>query len=265
MWIPLLIRTTAVLLVAVMHGALTNQPSSHAVKHLEKAMSFYFDGFRRIIEAFDKRASSTGDKTEIHLARFLLEMLWAALVWVALASVITFWTSYAPSFLQNNKNVSIKRENPVSVQPEQTSEKRVSGISFAPSVSTWFFYRPTYSSTPGTNFRIQPLDFAEFSDGRIFLKISICNIGEVSNTLDYPRVWYAPPNGQSSINWEWDSYFRLKPNECVTTGQWSKESVDQSFKLGRPFGLLNVAARDVSGVSGSIDLNDADSKGLLSF
>jgi hypothetical protein len=82
MWIPLLVRATAVFIVAILHAALTNEPSTHAAKLLDKAMSFYMDGFRRIVEAFHATGfqSDTGPGT-IHLPRLLLETLWALAFW----------------------------------------------------------------------------------------------------------------------------------------------------------------------------------------
>jgi DnaJ domain len=107
-------------------------------------------------------------------------------------------------------------------------------------------------------FRVQPVEMSKFYNNSITLKISICNSGNQTGMLSPLKLWYTPPDGGNTINWNTD--VRLKPGECKVS---DLSNTENSYEMvGRPFGKLNYTVGEAS-ILGSIDLNKADSQGYI--
>lgn len=91
-WIPLLARSTAVFSVGVLRAALGHRDALVYGQQLEGAIAFYPDGFRRTFEALAGRAGDDGDDWEperpLPLGRFLGEVLWTAVFWIAVLAIL---------------------------------------------------------------------------------------------------------------------------------------------------------------------------------
>lgn len=87
LWIPLLLRTTIIFSGLVVHGAVTGQ-YSHAIRAtLEAAIDFWFVGFRMAYatvlgSSYSPEQPATEQPSGIQLARVVVEMFWAAFVWL---------------------------------------------------------------------------------------------------------------------------------------------------------------------------------------
>lgn len=78
-WIPFLIRQIAVFSALILHATLTNQDPSAAGVGLDLAVTFYANGFRKIISAmYQERQSGSGGGMEFRPARFIGEIVWTA-------------------------------------------------------------------------------------------------------------------------------------------------------------------------------------------
>jgi hypothetical protein len=88
-WLPLLARATALFSVMVLYVNLTRVSQTHLVSynnHLNIAVVFYVDGFRRIIDALYgevKGAGEEGQPIPMRLGRFLFECSWTLVFWFA--------------------------------------------------------------------------------------------------------------------------------------------------------------------------------------
>jgi hypothetical protein len=80
-WIPLLLRSVLGFTLTILLANLTRWKPSAAGQALERAMSFYADGFRRIFRTFDDAPESSHTGATPDLLRFGLEMLWTAIFW----------------------------------------------------------------------------------------------------------------------------------------------------------------------------------------
>jgi hypothetical protein len=140
------------------------------------------------------------------------------------------------------------------ISPADETNSKVDGVGFDSSIST---------TIDSGWFRISPIDVALYTDEKLYTKISICNVGGNSRSLDYLYSWYTPPYGQNSVSWTWGVGFSLslKPGECEVIGGWSS-TVRQPFQLKRPFGRLYFSARS-NIAEGVLDLNQLDSQSLL--
>jgi hypothetical protein len=146
-------------------------------------------------------------------------------------------------------------------KPTADAVQKVGGIGFTPSVLADFSYS---SST----LRVRLIDMAVYTHGRIYLKVSVCNIGSDSVSLWGLRAWYTPPDGRDSINWSVidhnkTKFLFLKPGECGITGAWS-EQLTSPFRFTRPLGVCHISS-DHDRLSSSIDLNHADSQSQVYF
>lgn len=82
-WIPFLIRQIAVFSVLILHATLTNQDPSAAGVGLDLAVTFYANGFRKIISAMYREGhSNSGGGMEFRPGRFIGEMVWTAMFWL---------------------------------------------------------------------------------------------------------------------------------------------------------------------------------------
>lgn len=82
-WIPFLIRQIAVFSALILHATLTNQDPCAAGVGLDLAVTFYANGFRKIISAmYQERQSGSGGGMEFRPARFIGEIVWTAMFWV---------------------------------------------------------------------------------------------------------------------------------------------------------------------------------------
>jgi len=76
-WIPLLIRQITMFSVLILHATLTNQDPSAAGVGLDLAVTFYANGFRKIISAmYRERHTGSEAGMEFRPLRFMAEMAW---------------------------------------------------------------------------------------------------------------------------------------------------------------------------------------------
>lgn len=85
-WIPLLVRTVAVFSAGILYATLTREDPAVYGRQLQTAVTFYADGFRRTVMALSVRADANGAAPKgppFRVARFLVEIAWAGVFWVA--------------------------------------------------------------------------------------------------------------------------------------------------------------------------------------
>lgn len=160
-------------------------------------------------------------------------------------------------------------ENPATnsniIDKAQPSILKLSGVSFAPNVYTKLYRVDRLRNA--TILQVQLIDMALYNDRKIYIKLSLCNVGNIGTDLYEWYIWYTPSSRQDSINWSWNedpsALMSLKPGACKTMGGWS-EKVDDSFKLTKPLGVINISD-DGYKVLSTIDLNTADSQGFVNF
>jgi hypothetical protein len=146
-WIPLLIRSIAVFIVAILHAALTNEPSNSAAELLNKSISFYIDGFRRICEAF-KSADTQPIRANIHLLRLFTEIGWALFFWLMTIGLPILLSNGTSKFNVFTKN-SIDNETFAKIYIPQLKEFTKNGnVSSALSAMKKLMNYPTASAVP---------------------------------------------------------------------------------------------------------------------
>ena len=162
-------------------------------------------------------------------------------------------------------------------QQTDPANKKVAGIFVQPNSLA---VRGDIKDHSGTEtyieWRILIQDFAVYSSGQSYLTLSVCNMGGVPKELRNLYVWYTPANGTGSMNWyfkrpkieggffgtpQWPPLFKLKPNECATTGDWNNQE-NNPVSLSSPLGILHISKYEGS-PHVSIDLGKAESVGAL--
>jgi DnaJ domain len=161
-----------------------------------------------------------------------------------------FFNANSTNIVSSNTNRSIPIEDRLGT--------KTANFTFTPNVSMSF-------EDSRTNYKIQILETASFSTGKMTLKVSICNIGNTHGSQIKPSFWYTPLNGQNTIyldnttNDYATTRISLRPGACEV--QERRGSADSSFRLARPFGKLNMGADFSSSILSSLDLNKIDSQG----
>lgn len=97
-WIPLLLRTTIMLLAVIFHAAITRQDPFMMMNSLEAAASFYFNGFKNAINTIKNEAPDSAATIKIKFSVIVIEILWTALMWLVI--LILFHFIPAVSFLE---------------------------------------------------------------------------------------------------------------------------------------------------------------------
>ena len=79
-WIPLLTRQVATFSALILYMTLTNQDSATVGRGLDLAVTFYMDGFRKILSAADHPTSTVN--MEFHLPSFVAQLVWTVAFWL---------------------------------------------------------------------------------------------------------------------------------------------------------------------------------------
>jgi hypothetical protein len=88
LWIPLLLRTVVVFSVAVAQAAFSGQHADNLREPLRIACGFWIHGFRIIKETlFPHSGQESRPQPPVKLARLLLEIFWAACVWLVIVAI----------------------------------------------------------------------------------------------------------------------------------------------------------------------------------
>src|ERR1041384_4574586 len=175
-------------------------------------------------------------------------------------------TDNSKTVLSNSNDSKTKSEQ----APQQTNlaNKKVAGIFVQPnSLAVRGDIKDHIGTETYIEWRIVIQDFAMYSSGQSYLTLAVCNTGEAAKELRDLYVWYTPANEAGSINWhfkrpkieggffgtpQWPPLFKLKPNECATTGDWSNQE-NNPVSLSSPLGILHIS-KDEGSPDVSIDL-----------
>jgi hypothetical protein len=84
-WIPILTRATTVFSGMILYATLTHQNADILREHMRVASGFYADGFKITKEAlYPTKGSPSPNAIEIHLGRFIIELLWTCAFWLTI-------------------------------------------------------------------------------------------------------------------------------------------------------------------------------------
>lgn len=98
-WMPLLLRRTIGYVFAVLYVGVIGGNTGPAARRWKRAVAFYRLGFQRILRALGSEDGlPEGTDGEGGVGRFLLECLWAALIWGAVLWLVGVWPD-APEVL----------------------------------------------------------------------------------------------------------------------------------------------------------------------
>lgn len=95
-WLPFLLRRTVAYVFAVLVAGLTGGEPERAGRRWEQAVAFYQLGFRRIVYAFRRERrpedpAARRARESRGVVRFLLESVWAVLVWAGALWITGVW------------------------------------------------------------------------------------------------------------------------------------------------------------------------------